>query len=357
MLSGRGSKRVKWLVGVVLVIGALAAVGWWWMGRPLYEPGHVRAEQRLTAPLEPPAQDDAATWLVEDGVMIAHRSVGAGPRVLVVHGGPAIPFTVVPPGFQRLGERFELVLVDQRGCGGSTRPIDRLTGGYAENMETLETSLGLGAQVADLERIRRILGDEQLVLMGHSFGGLIAALYAIEFPERVRGLVLVAPADLLTMPSPSGDLFELVRDKLPVGRHDEYDTFIGEYMNFGALFGETDESLAARQGRFAGFFAAATGAPSPPPSIPGAGGFAPFAMYLGLGQRHDWAEAAAMITAPTLLVHGDEDVVPVEASRSYARAIEGARVEVLEGSGHFPFTDRADEFARVVGEFLDNLSE
>lgn len=69
-------------------------------------------------------------------------------------------------------------------------------------MTTLEQTLGLGAQIADIERIRRLLGDEKLILMGHAWGGFLALLYAAEFPDRIDALILVFPADVLVMPQP-----------------------------------------------------------------------------------------------------------------------------------------------------------
>ncbi len=56
-------------------------------------------------------------------------------------------------------------------------------------MQTLEQTLGISAQVADIERIRRILGEEKLIMVGHSFGGFLASLYAAEFPEHVARMV------------------------------------------------------------------------------------------------------------------------------------------------------------------------
>ena len=47
------------------------------------------------------------------------------------------------------------------------------------------------AQLADIERLRRASGETSLILIGHSFGAFLAALYATEFPERVRAPVLV----------------------------------------------------------------------------------------------------------------------------------------------------------------------
>ncbi|MFG0317298.1 MAG: alpha/beta fold hydrolase, partial [Planctomycetota bacterium JB042] len=341
---------------LLLLCGAAWGV-WSWMGRARYEPGEVREAGAGGPRLEPPVDDAPVpgTWLVEAGVRLAHRSIGEGDRLLVLHGGPSVPFVTAPEGFARLGERRRVTFFDQRGCGGSTRPFERLRGGMGERFERLERTLGLGAQIADVERVRRILGEERLVLVGHSFGGLLAVLYAAEFPEHVRALVLVAPADLVVMPSLSGDLFSTIRARLPDDRREEFDAFLGEYLDYGTLGERSDAELAALHARLGAWFAAAsTGASA---SVPreGIGGFAPFAMYLSLGRSHDWSDAVRAIEAPTLLVHGDRDLVPVDASRHVASRLEDATVEVIEGAGHFPFSDRPEAFAEAVERFLDAL--
>ena len=86
-----------------------------------------------------------------------------------------------------------------------------------QNMTELDRTLGLGAQIADIERIRQILGDDKLILIGHSWGGFLASLYAAEFPEHVEALILVSPANTLVMPQPDADsdLFASVRARLP----------------------------------------------------------------------------------------------------------------------------------------------
>jgi pimeloyl-ACP methyl ester carboxylesterase len=60
----------------------------------------------------------------------------------------------------------------------------------------------------------------------------------------------------------------------------------------------------------------------------------------------------AMITCPTLVVHGELDPIPLESSRFLADHIPGARLEIIPGGGHFPFIEERDEFQRAVRAFL-----
>jgi pimeloyl-ACP methyl ester carboxylesterase len=66
-------------------------------------------------------------------------------------------------------------------------------------------------------------------------------------------------------------------------------------------------------------------------------------------------ERLAAITAPTLVITGDADtVVPTQNSRNLAAKIANARLEIIEGSGHMAFVEKAAEFNGLIRDFLRN---
>ena len=358
------TKRILVLTPLVLLALLIGAGFWVWhmMSAPLYRPGMVRAAENLRGPLQPPTQPgEPGVWRVESDIDLHHFSHGTGTPLLFIHGGPGFPARELPAGLARLTGEYEIHFYDQRGCGDSTRPFDRFaSSNFYQNMLTLDKGLGIGAHIADIERIRRILGRDKLIIVGHSFGGFLASLYAAEFPEHVAGLVLLAPADLVVFPQEHGGLFEEIRGLLPAERLDEYDRFVEEYLDFSSVFTKSEAELAARNSKFAEFFRLATGADAAAatqPSDQAAGGWMVTAVYLSLGLQHDYSAALRGVTAPVLLVHGDADLVPVSVSQGYAELFPNARVSVIEGAGHMTFDDRPDEFADVVGEFLRTLAD
>jgi proline iminopeptidase len=130
-----------------------------------------------TAPIEP---DEA---LVEvNGARLFTRRVGTGPPVVVLHGGPGAHHDYLLPQYDLLARDRTLVYYDQRGGGRS--PVPR------------EAPLGWRDHVADLEALRSHWGLEGLTLLGYSWGGLLALLYALAHPERARRLALVCPAPI-----------------------------------------------------------------------------------------------------------------------------------------------------------------
>ncbi|NOH01987.1 MAG: alpha/beta fold hydrolase [Chloroflexi bacterium] len=353
-------RKILLIIGTIVLALVVAAGGFWYMStQPLYKPGMVRESKNLSAPLAPPEQPaNSRTWLVEPGIELNHFAVGEGRNVLVIHGGPGLPFLQPMSGLDALTGNFRFHYYDQRGSGESTRPIDGFDSpNIYENMQTLDRSLGLGAQIADIERIRQILGDDKLILIGHSWGGFLASLYAAEFPEHVEALILISPANTLVMPQPDeeSDLFASVREKLPEAQQAEFDEFMQEYMDFNALFQKSEADLVAMNEQFGNYYAQVADIPAEMPPQGKSGGWMVWAQYLSMGQRHDYRSALKNVNVPVLVVHGTNDLQSESASRMYAEIFPNAEFVVIENAGHFSFEEQPDAFAEVAGDFLSAL--
>ncbi len=227
-------------------------------------------------------------------------------------------------------------------------------------MKRLEQTLGIGAQLADVERIRRILGQKKLILLGHSFGAFLASLYAAEFPDHVQALVLVAPSDTLVLPTRTQDgFFDQIRRGLPKSEEKQFDAFLSEYLQFGDIFKQSERSLAERHSQMAAYFLQASGTPPREAAETRIqnGGWAVQAMYFSMGRRHDYRSALEQVRAPVLIVYGEADLLPRRVIRGYADAFPNATTREIKGSntraaGHFAFTDQPDAFASSVSQFL-----
>lgn len=349
------------LVAVVIVLVLLAIAAWHWFNSPPYQPGDVRAGKDLREPLAPPSQDGARPgyWRVASDIELFHFEEGTGEDILTVHGGPGfVPAGPWPAG-AALGANYRLVYYHQRGCGSSTRPIRSLQErSFYQSMRTLNRTLGLPAQVSDIERIRRILGREKLILAGHSFGAFLAALYAAEFPEHVRAVIAVAPANLAVLPTADGGLFEQIRRRLPAQKLPAYDKFLVEYFDFQGGVKKSDDELAAMYRRFGSFYLTASPAAAQHAiagTMEGNGGMMPLAVYLSMGRRHDYHDAFRKVAAPVLVIHGRDDLQSAASSRGFAELFPNHRMAEIAGAGHFVFADQPADFAAAVKEFLRTL--
>jgi len=103
---------------------------------------------------------------------------GKGTPMVLVSGGPGCSHHIFHPSFSSAASFAQVIYYDQRGVGQSSQDS---TG----NTYTLKQA------VEDLDRLRAALGIDKWVVLGHSYGGLLAQCYALEHPEHVLGLVLV----------------------------------------------------------------------------------------------------------------------------------------------------------------------
>jgi proline iminopeptidase len=353
----KGKKIIITGTVLLLVIATIVSFFFWYaIGQPLYEPGMVRAESQLRAPLNPPAQPEKESyWQVEQDIKLEYFSAGSGKNILIVHGGPGSPDAKPWRGLAVLTETHRFHYYAQRGSGQSSRPIDTFSSAsFYDNMKTLESTLGISAQLADIERIRRILGAQKLTIIGHSFGAFLAALYAAEFPERVAALVLVSPADVLVMPDKDGSLYEAVREKLPANMRAEYAAYLKELLDFKHIFSKSESDLKMLNQGFAKYYTAATKSILPEQGEPG--GWMVQAMFFSLGRKHDYRDIFKNVSAPVLVIHGVEDLQSEDASRMYVEAFPNARLELIREAGHFPYHEQPEAFSLVVGNFLRSLA-
>lgn len=351
------------LIALILLILMLVIVLLFknYVEKPLYKPGMLQQNASLANTLIPPPQPDEANyWLVEPGIKLHFFSEGEGRKILMIHGGPGFPPREPYPALSSLTSYFKFYYYDQRGCGKSTYPVQKFeTSNFYKNMLLLNQKLGLATQIADIERIRQILGEEKIILMGHSFGAFLATLYAIEFPERVQAMILIAPANLLVMPSDEPDLFTTVQKLLPDSLRAEYTQFIKNYLNFKDIFSRTENDLAALNLEFMKYYQIAASIKSPgtmiATNIKNNGGWMVFALYLSMGRSHDYRESVKKVGIPTLVIHGKNDIQSENASRLYADLLPNSKFEVIPQAGHFPFYEHTDSFAKIIGQFLKDI--
>lgn len=113
---------------------------------------------------------------------ISYQKFGAGNAIVILHGGPGLDQSYLLPQMLELSKDHEIILYDQRGSGKS---LDTpLTPEYI-NLEQF---------CDDLEALRKRLGFEQFILLGHSWGSTLAMYYAAKHPDHISKLVLLNSA-------------------------------------------------------------------------------------------------------------------------------------------------------------------
>ncbi|PWA87923.1 1-acylglycerol-3-phosphate O-acyltransferase [Artemisia annua] len=114
---------------------------------------------------------------------VTFNSKEGAPTLVMVHGYAASQGFFFR-NFDALAQHFKVIAIDQLGWGGSSRPDFTCK-------STEETEAWF---IDSLEEWRKAKNLSNFVLLGHSFGGYIAAKYALKHPEHVQHLILVGPA-------------------------------------------------------------------------------------------------------------------------------------------------------------------
>jgi pimeloyl-ACP methyl ester carboxylesterase len=270
-----------------------------------------------------------------DGRTLSYTWTGTGPTLVCHAGGPGFSGATLGD-LGGLGDRFELVVLDPRGTGGSTVPAN---GGYRQE-----------DYVSDLEELRRHLGMEELDLLGHSHGGFVAMAYAGAHPQRVHRLVLVATAPRFApeydervqalweaSDDPSIALALDARTKRIARGHEEDD----ERMRLRML----ELRLYVRRADGVQWLGAVFG--REPPNVD-----ALMFFNAELAPRYDNRGELSLIEAPTLLVSGELDFFGPPANAEMLELIPDARNVVLSDAGHFVWFDEPDRFREEVSRFL-----
>ena len=119
------------------------------------------------------------TFASYDGTRLSYRLAGDGRPLVCLPGGPGRASEYLGD-LGGLGTSRQLVLLDPRGVGMSADPADPAT-------------FRVDRLVSDVESLRAHLGLDQMDLLAHSAGAVLATLYAAACPERLSALILVTP--------------------------------------------------------------------------------------------------------------------------------------------------------------------
>ena len=222
-------------------------------------------------------------------------------------------------------EKYRVVAYDQRGYGRSDKPIEVTLNDYLDDLTSLMNKLNISV--------------EDAVLIGHSFGGMVAQAYARD--HTIKGLVLIGSLikikpdmiDKIIWHLPPVFWRRLLFTENPLTRKVYRDIFFSPstsdeiFQEFIKDNREYLESLPAHAFRYLKFF-----------------------------RDYDASNWLPEIKAPTLVIVGEDDkVTPKDESVKIHELLPNSRLVILERAGHLILYERAEELNKLVDEFIKKL--
>lgn len=272
------------------------------------------------------------------------------PPVLYLHGGPGeMCYDFSYHQAHRLQDFFRLIAIDQRGVGRSEKISQ-------------QEPFGLRDLIEDCEELRKMLQIEKWSVIGHSFGGFLALLYAVMYPQSIRKIIFEGPTFDFALSSrallkKAGNLLKKYgkenqgneciaiaeSDANSVELLEAYIKLSGELEEqrmeiYNYVEDETDYSIYSEE-EWEEFYDRSD---------------IHFTRLKEEGEIHQsLLSKLKYVENPMLLTIGKYDVVTCETQiQAFNRDAQNGKVIVFEESGHTPHYEAADQFAKTVIDFL-----
>ena len=258
--------------------------------------------------------------------------VGGATPLVCINGGLLYDHQMLWPALSPLASKRQLILYDQRGRGDSAPPPDPHGATIMQDAD-------------DVGRIRQALGIARWDVLGHSWGAAIAMLGA----ERdAGGTGRVISVDSVGVTSA---WFTELEQRAPARLGPAERAVLARFTP--AVLASPDPDIQSAYSRalypawfadrdLAAFFSA--------PRSTSVTGAAVAARLRGSG--YDWSPLLRALRSPTLVIHGELDVMPIGVAEDLVTLLPNAELAVLPGAGHMPFWETPAPFFDRCESFL-----
>lgn len=283
-----------------------------------------------------------------DGAKLYYEVIGSGAdTIVVIHGGPGAGIQSVFSSVKPLAEDFVLIFYDQRGGGQSTLPADT-------------TKLQPNYFTEDLESVRSHFNLKKMNLLTHSFGSIVAAEYAIKYPDRIKrmafhGATGPVRADMAEYyrktaenapPSPDTSLSNRaskLMQSLLSGTAENAQETCREYESIAIKLDEMRGDTVTYKG---------TTCSGSPESVEYyykyTAQLAP--QYYGMW---DYTTKLDHVNAPFLVVYGEEDTLAHQTQRDWVTSLQNGRLLLVPGVDKVAFSGNPEVVFPALKTFFD----
>jgi len=279
------------------------------------------------------------SYVMVNGFKLFYRTFGNGDNVLLcLHGGPGMMHDYLLPLARLADDEIKVVLYDQLGCGRSQRPEDtsRFRADY---------------YVEEVEGIRRALNLGKVNLMGSSWGGMLALLYALKYQRNLKKLITTG--GLVSSRECAKEMNSL-KTQLP---KDDQETF-AKYEAVWAFW--HPDYLRAVDIYYHNFFCRM---PEWPEEVTRTVTHMSVPVYFTMWGPNEFTASGNLkdldftarlpeIHVPTLVTGGRFDEVTPKIAETIHKGIRGSKHLIFEKSAHLAMWEEQEKYLKTVREFI-----
>lgn len=287
-----------------------------------------------------------AVKLFAEFIPVKSRSDSA-PTLILAPGGPGASHAIYKEQIDFFSTFGNVVIFDPRGCGESS-----ITGAAEYHMSVY---------VDDIEALRRFFKLDHFILLGTSYGAMVAQGYAIRYGSALSGLILVAGA-------PSYEFIDRAVKSLETCGTIAQREMFARLLN-GLL--ESDDALRQYFEVMAPLYTLKTQTVAVKPEATGETEFHAAkktvrynseAALAGFGpggflRTFDWRPQLSVISCPMRIIVGEKDWINEPSlSIETQSLIRNCKLEIVPQSSHFLWVDQKERYFEIVTDFLLEIS-
>jgi len=259
-----------------------------------------------------------------------------GPLIIVLAGGPGGDPSYMKPIVERLSTRGRCLLLEQRGTGRSKLAA------YTEQTINFQSYLD------DLEALRKHLNQQKLLLLGHSWGGMLALSYAGTYPDRVSAVISIDAG-------PIAEEHAIAEEANALRRIDAREQAHLEELEKRKSADPVGVFADMQRATIGAYFYDVRKVSDAATWLTGDSNLE--VMRLGyepaFGSLNSFIrERLRSIKAPVLLVHGRQDAVAEGGVFEAHHLIRRSRLVLIDKCGHVPWIEQPDQLWKAVESFL-----
>ncbi|MDX1651471.1 MAG: alpha/beta fold hydrolase [Brumimicrobium sp.] len=287
-------------------------------------------------------QGQEENFVESNGVNIHFTIFGEGPPVLIINGGPGFSSEgFVPLAKKIANEGYQTILYDQRGTGKSS-------------MEKVDsTNITMDLMVEDIEAIRKKMNIDEWIVLGHSFGGIMANYYTAQYPSRVKAMISSSSGgiDLSLLRNAQSNLYsKLTQTEL-------------DSMRYWSAQRRNGDNSEYAQKQFAKYMA---------PAYVYDRKFIPVvAERLTQGNmalnrlvwndliriEYDCKPKLRSFDKPVLIIQGKNDIISENLASTADSVFPNSKVVLLDSCGHYGWLDQPVDYFGKIFSFLKHVEE